>query len=75
MPPDQLRQSRGADFSPLTNWPQVALYADRMSALPAINVRLSLLGYIVFRLGSAHQPPIEPADDVLEAFDAMPRLA
>ena len=44
-----------------------ALSADETSAI--------LLRYVVFRLGHSHQPFIEPADDVLESFDAMPWLA
>src|SRR5438874_10009763 len=29
----------------------------------------------VFRLGNTHQPVIKPANDMLQPFDAMPRLA
>jgi hypothetical protein len=28
----------------------------------------------IFRLRHTHQPVIEPADDMLQTFDAMPRL-
>ena len=34
-----------------------------------------LLVHFILRLGHSHQPLIEPADDVLEALDAMPGLA
>src|SRR5262244_4649456 len=30
--------------------------------------------YFIFRLRDAHQPMIEPADDVLQSLNAMPRL-
>src|SRR5712692_7541659 len=29
----------------------------------------------VFRFGHAHQPMIEPADNIFQSLDAMPRLA
>ena len=54
----------------LLRWDIYSLFvlnADSMSAL--------LLRDFVLRLRHSHQPLIEPADDVLEAFDAMPGLA
>jgi hypothetical protein len=50
-------------------------FLPRAPAACSCCLPLALLRHFVFRLRDAHQPFIEPTDDVLEALDAMPGLA
>ena len=59
----------------LISWMPPTIILRPLRFVRRLRCHCDFLGNIVLRFARAHQPFVEPPDNVLEAFDAMPRLA